>query len=134
MQVAMTHGIYLPIVAFAVVCLAVFIKRLGWPLVTSRRAELQDNYLAISVIGFVFVLGYETPLYWLVRNVEEVAWISQEPLLFFPPKVVACVSMVFAAAGLNRALTGRAHLLLLVLVAGALWVAGAVISMIARSL
>lgn len=133
MIVAFSQGIYLPLTVLTIGCCAVFAHRLGVPMIR-RQTPLAGNYLAVSVIGFTFVLGYETPLYWLVRNVPNAAWLSEAPAVFVFPKVVALAASVFAAAGLSHALTGKGRLGWFVVGAAVLWAAGGAASMIVRAL
>lgn len=126
-------GLYLPVAALAVCCFAVFFLKLGVPIIRGQE-PVAGNCLAVAVICFTFVLGYETPLYWAARNIPDWAWMTTVPAVFMLPKIIALAGVVFAAGGISRALTGRAHLLAFTAGAAVLWAVGYSISLIARML
>ena len=124
-------ALYLPIVVLSLPALWLFATRLLLPLLRARNLDLDRYCIGMSAASSLAAHAVENPYYWLIRAFpERFAWLNQTYVLIGLWKLLIVASCIFALAGLSHAITDRAQLGRLTLLALMLWGIGYVVAVL----
>jgi len=127
---AVVHGIYVPIIVFAVLACYLLAARLILPAWRENRLDVDRYALPLSAALALAAHAYEAALYgpyrWFGWH-----WLNSMLPAVWVGKVLILSSVVMAVAAISRAATDGAHLARLAGIAVALWALSAVVAWVA---
>lgn len=124
-------ALYLPIVMLSLPALWLFVTRLLLPVLRARNLDLDRYCIGMSAATSLAAHALENPYYWLIRvSPERFGWLNHTYVFVGLWKLLIVVSCIFALAGLSHAITDRAQLGRLTLLALVLWGIGYVVAVL----